>query len=360
MRSRKWMWGLVAVLVVAVAALVVAGEQVCKDFFYKSLHATGAGMKHWYEAKDGFMQLTKVPYDDLGCKHCHATGCDACHAEKTDAGMAYSAKKAGEDVVCLKCHAREKATFGYDEQAGFTPVHAGVACMDCHTSKDVHGDGTDHISGRQQGVIDAACTNCHKPAGQEGEAPEVPADRHHKIHGDKLACEACHVSNTFSCYNCHFDEFLRLAKAGDKKAKPKSMVGKVKSFLLLVNNDGKVTSGGFQTLVGGDKGFVAYVPFETHSITKDGRKCGDCHGTEAVKALASGKKVKASWLGEDGKVEFLDGAVIPASEKLQWVFLKKEGGKWVELTDDNPLVQWAAFAEPLTEPQLKAMAKKMK
>ena len=357
--SKKWFLALGIVLLIAVA--VVAGEQKKVEcFFLKSLHATTGGMKHWYEAKDGFMQLTGIPYDKLGCKKCHASSCDVCHAKKTDSGLAYSKEEAGKQAKCLKCHAREKATFGYDKKIAFNDVHAGMECMDCHTAKDVHGDGNEYVSGRQPGVIDAKCTNCHKPSGEEGEAPQIPSDRPHKVHGNKLACEACHVSNTFSCYNCHFDEFLRLAKAGDPKAKPKSFAGPVKSFLLLVNHNGKVTSGGFQTLVGGNKGFVAYVPFETHSIMKEGRKCGDCHGTEIARALAKGKKVKVSWLGEDGKVKFIENAVVPASENLQWVFLKKEGDKWVELKDSNPLIQWAAFAEPLTAEQLKAMAKKMK
>ncbi len=357
---RRTLW-LAAVLVIAAVALAVAGEQICSGFFYKSLHATGRGMKHWYEAKSGFMQLTGIPYDKLGCKKCHVSaGCDVCHAVKADNAAAYSVKKASESDTCLKCHAREKATFGYDKKTGFAAVHADMGCMDCHTGKDVHGDGNEYISGRQKGVIEAKCTNCHKPTGEGGEAPNIPSTRSHKVHGDRLACAACHVSNSFTCYNCHFDEFLRLAKAGDPKAKPKSMVGKVKSMMVLVNHYGQVTSGTFMTLTYKDKGFIAYVPFHTHSVMGEGRACGDCHGTDVARALAKGEKVRAAWLDKDGKVEFLKGAVVPASEKLEWVFLKKEGGKWVELKDANPLVQWAAFAEPLTKEQLGWLAKKMK
>ena len=41
------------------------------SFFTKSLHYTGEGMRRWYEEEGGFMEITKIPYDELNCKKCH-------------------------------------------------------------------------------------------------------------------------------------------------------------------------------------------------------------------------------------------------------------------------------------------------
>ena len=35
-----------------------------ESFYHKSLHATGEGMRYWYEKEDGFMQITGIPYAD--------------------------------------------------------------------------------------------------------------------------------------------------------------------------------------------------------------------------------------------------------------------------------------------------------
>jgi len=67
---------------------VYADQQ--QDCFSSSLHHTGEGMRYWYEAKDGFMTLTGIPYDKLACKQCHSKGCGDCHFKKTKDGICYS------------------------------------------------------------------------------------------------------------------------------------------------------------------------------------------------------------------------------------------------------------------------------
>ena len=98
-----------------------AGEKktpMCKSFFDNSLHATGEGMRYWYEEEGGFMQVTGIPYKDLGCKSCHANSCDKCHAEKEGDNMVFTLKKANKKETCLKCHARAGAAAKFDKKAG--------------------------------------------------------------------------------------------------------------------------------------------------------------------------------------------------------------------------------------------------
>jgi hypothetical protein len=41
------------------------------SFFTDSLHYAGEGMRRWYEEEGGFIEITKIPYDQLDCKSCH-------------------------------------------------------------------------------------------------------------------------------------------------------------------------------------------------------------------------------------------------------------------------------------------------
>ena len=334
-------------LLIVFAWPVYAEQQEC---FSLSLHKTGEGMRYWYEAKDGFMAITGTPYNKLGCKDCHVTGCNDCHLKKTEEGLVYSTELARSSQTCLKCHSREKATITYDEMMKCPGVHAEafMGCMDCHSEREVHGDGKFYNSMRQSGAMDAACTNCH--TSDTDNLPVVPDTKSHSIHKNKLACNACHVQNTMSCYNCHFGVLA------ETKSKPKSFAKKVKDFLLLVKYKGKVTSGTMQTLVGeNNEPFVAYVPYFTHSIMREGRKCEQCHATEAVNILASSKKF-APAVFKDGELEFYKGVIPLTPDLLDWIFLEKMEGKWVPFKPEvKPLVQMALYAEPFTQDELAKM-----
>jgi hypothetical protein len=170
-----------------------------------------------------------------------------------------------------------------------------------------------------------------------------------------LECNACHVTNTLTCYNCHFGEFART------KSKPESFVTKVKDFLLLVKYRGKFTSGTMQTLVGyNNEPFVAYVPYFTHSIMDEGRKCEQCHATKAVNILASSKEFTPATF-KDGKLEFYKGVLPLVPSLLNWPFLEKKEGKWVPFEPTvKPLIQMAVYAEPFTQDELKKLQMKQK
>lgn len=335
---------IVSLLIVYNGSVYAEDQQDC---FSSSLHHTGEGMRYWYEADDGFMTITGIPYNQLGCKNCHSKGCSDCHLEKTDKGLVYSLEKARDRKTCLKCHAREKATFKMDQDRNTVGVHmeADMTCADCHTSREAHGDGTFYHSMRQPGVMDAECTNCH--TNESEDYPAIPGTTSHTVHKNLLACNACHVQNTMNCYNCHFGE---LAKT---KSKPKSFTTKVKDFLLLVKFRGKVTSGTIQTLVGSkNEPFITYTPYFTHSIMGEGRKCEQCHATEAVKRLAAAQEFKPATY-QNGSLEFYKGVIPLAPDLLNWPYLEKKEGKWVPFEPTaKPLVQLGLYAEPFTQDEL--------
>jgi len=346
------MKGTLAAALAALALLclpvLMASAQEQPDLLKTSLHYTTHGMAFWYDAQDGFSAVTGVPYKDLGCKNCHVSSCNDCHLQKNGDSYEFSRAKARESATCLKCHARESATLGIDKSRKFESVHMGMLeCADCHTAREVHGDGKQYTSMREPGAMDADCGNCHAP--DSVEYPPVPRTRSHTVHKDKLACNACHVQNTMACYNCHFGVLKETGK------KSESFTSKVKDFLLLVKYQGKVTSGTLQTLVGVDNyPFITYVPYFTHSVTPEGRKCEACHNTEAVKVMAEGKTFAPG--GRDTASGFYEGVIPVAPERLEWPFYEKKDGKWVAYTPENePLVQMGVYAEPLTEAEIKKM-----
>ncbi|RLB26173.1 MAG: hypothetical protein DRG71_02810 [Deltaproteobacteria bacterium] len=339
----------ITVIILMICAFLLLGTanaeepNVCPNFssFYcKSLHFTAAGMRYWYEAPDGFMKLTNIPYDKLGCKHCHATSCDKCHGVEKNGKMSFSVEKTKDTNTCYTCHLRGKVSAMFDEKAGFEDVHkaAGMTCTDCHGGSDVHGKGISYDSMRSEGAVSADCTSCHKP-GEDFDAESKP----HTVHKKKVSCEACHVRSTMTCYNCHFIE-------GHKK----TAFFPVKTWTMLVNFRDKVTVGGVMGLVWKGKKFIAYVPRFTHSIDAKGRSCDDCHANKAMKLIKDGKKVPVMKF-ENGKVIPWQGVIPLAPDKLYFSFMEKDkNGNWYKLPDNTPVeVQFADYARPLTEKQLK-------
>ena len=335
------------------AGSTVESNQPClTSFFTKSLHFTGEGMRRWYEEEGGFMEITKIPYDQLDCKTCHLKSCDQCHAKKKGAKLVFSPRKARDINTCLPCHSREGLTFRFDGEREHLDVHlaAGMVCADCHWRYDVHGDGRSRPSMRHPKGVRARCETCHVQ--QETESPEFDSSTvSHRVHGDKLDCAACHVRDTTACYNCHFDSFL---ETGTRKGNFFPM----KDWLLLINSEGKVTSGSAMTLVYKNKKFIAYVPYFTHSVSSEGRPCNDCHMNQAVVKMQKGQKVTVVDFNK-GKVVTWKGVVPVVQGKLEWAFLNRTEEGWEPVpTKGDPLVQFAAYGTPLTEEQFNKMAEK--
>jgi len=338
-------------LAVFIAVLVVGiswAQEITDCFYLKSLHYTARGMSYWYEAKQGGIEtITGVPYDKLGCKGCHSGGCDVCHkAEKAGKGCKiamYTKEAATKQAMCLKCHARESSMIAIDHKAQQEDVHVakGMVCTDCHSAREMHGDGTPYVSMKQPGAMQTQCENCHD---------DVKPTEAHTVHKDRLDCKACHVRHVVSCTNCHFDTMVQ---KGERKARP------VHGWVFLMNYEGKVSSANMQTfVVGKDKTFLMFAPHMSHSVMKQGRDCEACHGTEIVDQVGKGA-LKLTWL-KDGNLESLKG-VIPVVDGVnyQCAYDDLVDGKWVPIQNPpRPPVQYVGYGTPLSKEQLANMVKK--
>lgn len=343
----------VMLLTVAVAGSFLAmgstGAQEIKECFYlKSLHYTAKGMEYWYETEQGGLEiLTGIPYDQLGCKGCHNNGCDVCHkAESNDKEckiQIYSRNAATKLGMCLQCHAREKSMITVDHKAQQEDVHIaqGMVCTDCHSAREMHGDGTLYNSMKQPGAMQTECEMCHD---------DVKPTEAHTVHKDRLDCKACHVRHVVSCTNCHFDTMI---KKGQRKARP------VHDWVFLMNYEGKVSSANMQTfVVGKDKTFLMFAPHMSHSIMKKGRDCDACHATEIVDQVEKGA-IQLTW-HKDGKLVSLKGA-IPVVDGVDYrcAYDDLVDGKWIPIENPaKPRVQYVGYGTPLTREQLANMAKK--
>lgn len=346
--KRPFLFLLVITIVIGAGIYQVASQQVRAEdgLFVSSLHHTANGMGYWYSKENGGLEkITGIPYSDLGCKNCHIEGCDTCHKEVRQGKSVYSTQAAKNQSMCLKCHGRERAIMKIDHEAEQEDIHVAndMTCTDCHSAKEMHGDGLEYISMRQAGAMDTQCENCHE---------DTKPTHSHLAHKDKLDCKACHVRHVLSCTNCHFDV---MAETGKRMSIP------VSGWVFLINHRGKVTSGGMQNFVAkGDKTFLIFAPHMSHSIMKDGRTCEECHGSETMKQCQEGG-LNLTWLN-DGKVENLKG-VIPVVDGVnyQCVYQDRKGEKWIRIHDPSkPLIQYPAFGEPLSNEQLENLVKVQK
>ena len=357
----RWKKGIpfvIGVITVLVAVSVVCCKKSVEPGIYHGLHYTGEGMRHWYEDEGGFMDITGIPYQELDCKSCHVKSCDACHNEMNpDKISKDTITRARKMEVCLKCHSREKVTMKLGKVHDTLDVHfaSGMGCVDCHDVNDIHGRGKDYHSMRDRGAVSTRCVECHRY-----ERGTFAKTKSHLIHDDRLSCEACHVQNTVTCSNCHFNNFL---KTGKRKG---SFIPPAMKWLLLINYDdgetSQVTTGNVQTLVYGDKKFISYVPYYTHAINREGRKCEDCHGNEAIQKIGRGEKIDMIWM-DDGEIKHWEGVVpVVDHDRLHWTFFDLVDGKWVPLEDyrDDVTVQYAGHGSPLTARQLESLSKTFK
>ena len=247
--------------------------------------------------------------------------------------------------MCLKCHAREASIMKINEKASTPDVHfaAGMKCMDCHTASEMHGDGTKYSSMKQPGAMEVNCEECHD---------NVAKTISHTIHGNRVDCKACHVQQVVSCTNCHFETMV---KEGKRVAIP------VSGWEFLMNYNGKVTAANMQTfVVPGNKTFMIFAPQYSHSVSKAGKKCEECHANSNVEKIGKGN-IDLTWI-ENDKVEQVKG-VIPVVEGVQYnsVFQDFKDGKWTPISNpEDPKVQYVGFGSPLSKEQLDNLLKVQK
>lgn len=306
-----------------------------ESFYAKSLHYTNRGIEYVYSKEAGGLErITGMSAKDLGCMKstCHVRNCDTCHRKDVDGKPTFTTDREVIHAACQKCHPVEK-----DDPD--VHVRRGMRCMDCHTAREIHGDGIAHDTYMKPGVLEARCGTCHG---------DISRTASHTRHGGRLDCAACHVRDFPTCFNCHIDTAL---------AKGKESSIKLDGMLFLVNHGGKVKPANFLSYVYGNKTMITLAPSFPHSVKKEGRKCPECHGTENVREAGSGGLVLAKW--EDGRLKGAQG-VIPVVDGMRWnlAFLGREGEKWVPLRDpEAPLVNFAGACSPLTREQLAKLEK---
>jgi hypothetical protein len=150
--------------------------------------------------------------------------------------------------------------------------------------------------------------------------------------------------------NCHFDRFLDTGKRAGN-------FFPMQAFMLLINYNGRVTSGTAMSLVHKGKKFILYAPYFTHAIPAKGRTCGECHANPAMRLIEEGKSVPMM-VFEDNKIVPWEGVAPTIPNKLEWAFLDKDGEQWVEIQNDKmPKVQFVGYGEALTLEQIEKLAK---
>ncbi len=332
--------------------LLYAAEEKANDkrsVFEKSLHYTANGLRYWYSKEQGGMEiLTNTPAEEVNCTKCHIESCDQCHIKEIDGKKIYSLQSAKSEQACRDCH-------GYggiqkDEKGNeipITDVHfkAGMKCMDCHTNREIHGDGIEYNSAADEGALDVKCENCHS---------ELSKNMSHNLHSKNIACMACHVAERPSCHNCHFDTRIK-----DKK----SYSFEFKNLHFLVNQKGKVTLATMLSFVYKNKTMISFGPKFVHNVKKEGRGCKECHNADLLREVRENKLVLATY--ENDKMSNVEG-IIPVMDGFKWnlFWMNWEDGKWIPIKEPSqPIIRYSRYCSPITKEQFNKMeeaAKKMK
>jgi hypothetical protein len=206
--------------------------------------------------------------------------------------------------------------------------------------------------------IDSRCENCHDGTQLSSE--------NHSIHGERLACATCHTKSVLACTNCHFDTEMAV------NGKFKRPISKNRNFMFLVNRKGSGPGGidqvypaTYQSLVYQGKAFYTLAPYASHTITRQGKPCEECHANERLAEYDETGTINITkWNEKTGKLDVTTG-VIPVppdwDKALAFDFADFVGeltepdqkDKWVFLKHGADLTQMMkAYAEPLTQEQL--------
>ncbi len=315
---------------------VTFSVQSVQKVLSNSLHGTTRGMGHFYaKEQGGFEQFTHIPYEDpnLPCASCHveSTGCTTCHDVPGDSPS--------NDKCLDSCHKRQAF-----EQKFNPDVHlqdkaaggAGLKCADCHSAKQVHGDGTPYNSLHENpNKVDCEQSGCHTNVVIAGKTM-------HETHHEDLDCASCHVKSTLTCYSCHFED-------GSAFEPP------ITDWKILVKSvaTGKVTTGNVQTMAAGGNTLFVAAPFFGHTIQKDSSSitCASCHNSDAVREYKEqGTMTLATWHEDSKTLSNMKGVIpIPTDWEtaLKMPFIAKDAsGEWAFMKDTADATQML-YAAPI-------------
>lgn len=317
------------------------------EYFETSLHVTGQGKRTFYDSvpNRGFARFTGTGYDALTCKNCHTPsltgGCAACHATADPVlGDTVSVSK------CATCHGRQNA----EVSQGFSDVHrdAGMRCQDCHSLGDVHGDGTTYASQLDAGAIDVKCENCHTT---------LADNSYHTVHGSNMECAACHTQSVIACHNCHWETF--------EEKNVRKAYGQFKNWRFLLNRNGKVAVGNFQSLSYDTSTFVAFAPYYGHTIARNALPdgCETCHGNAAVQDWAADGVIDVvTWDAAQSKLVSRTGVIpvppnfIEGGLRFDFVTLDAPGGTVWSFLKSGADSMHILYATPLSATQMSRLA----
>jgi hypothetical protein len=306
-----------------------------ENFYNKSLHYTSKGITYMYSKEQGGLEkLTGLNAKEIGCDkpECHVKSCDVCHLKVENGKSSYSVETAKSEEACKYCH-------GDGKDNPDVHVQKGMKCMDCHSKREIHGDGVEYTSYNQPGALDTKCENCHSDGSKSIS---------HTIHKGKLDCNTCHVKEMTVCHNCHID-----TKIKDKK----SISLKMKNIFFLVNHNGKVKTANFLSYVYQNRTMITFAPASAHKIMKEGRKCKECHSTQITQDIKNNKFRPIRW--EKDTLVNVEG-FIPVVDGMKWDldYLTRENGKWIPIKNAlEPMITYSGYCSPLTKEQFEKLAK---
>lgn len=205
-------------------------EAACSDCHYDvvenvegSLHQQGWGQKNSVALRLGHDSFDQIPdrvaegYEE-NCATCHAD-CGSCHVTRPEVGGGGLYKghefQKSPDMRdnCVSCHSSRGGHAYFGLGAGTRPdVHltqAGFECTDCHSQKNVHGDGNVYAN-RYESPLNPSCQDCH--------ADNENTNNYHEAHSGDFDCQICHSQDYNNCGSCHIGgEGARIASYLDFK-----------------------------------------------------------------------------------------------------------------------------------------------
>jgi hypothetical protein len=320
-----------------------AGDSPRPEAFKSSLHHTGRGLAFWYgRDQQGLELLTGLPYEKLACRQCHVGSCQGCHQPLKKTKGQPEGLGPVDPKTCLKCHDRQAVLQQQLREAQKEDVHAalGMTCLDCHTSREMHGDGRIYQSQKQSGAMDARCDRCHE---------EISDSYSHRKHGGKVSCQACHAHTVLSRTSTQFEI---LGREGKRVSLPQT------DWVFLMSRAGELTAAGLETWVLPDgKTLLVFTPDGSHGIGKTGRKCGECHASDWMFQAQKGK-INLSWIEKDALKKGQGLIPVVAGAVYQMVQQKFENGKWTPLENPGPsAVQYAGYGGPVSDKHFRKMLK---